>query len=52
MLGRYVATELWLGLGRYTATELRLELGRYVATERNERSVAKLGRKARSLRSD
>ncbi|KAF3555324.1 hypothetical protein F2Q69_00012017 [Brassica cretica] len=39
-LGRYVATELWLGLGRYVATELWLGLGRYVATERNECSVA------------
>uniref|UniRef100_A0A0D3ADC6 Uncharacterized protein n=1 Tax=Brassica oleracea var. oleracea TaxID=109376 RepID=A0A0D3ADC6_BRAOL len=36
-LGRYVATELWLG--PYVATELWLELGRYVATERNGRSV-------------
>ncbi|KAF3544577.1 hypothetical protein DY000_02006673 [Brassica cretica] len=33
VLGRYVATELWLELGRYVATELWLELGRYVATE-------------------
>ncbi|KAF2584059.1 hypothetical protein F2Q70_00036695 [Brassica cretica] len=38
--GRYVATELRLGLSHYVATELRLELGRYVATERNTRSVA------------
>ncbi|KAF2564323.1 hypothetical protein F2Q70_00016978 [Brassica cretica] len=39
VLGRYIATELWLELGRnvatehYVATELWLELGRYVATE-------------------
>ncbi|KAF3529653.1 hypothetical protein DY000_02042893 [Brassica cretica] len=37
-LGRYVATELWLG--PYVATELWLELGRYVATERDGCSVA------------
>ena len=48
VLGRYVATELWLELGRYVATELWLELGsyvatelgRYVATERDDLSVA------------
>ncbi|WZZ20687.1 hypothetical protein YC2023_122074 [Brassica napus] len=44
VLGRYVATELWLELGRYVATELGRawslrsdragrSLGRYVATE-------------------
>ncbi|KAF2599589.1 hypothetical protein F2Q68_00007955 [Brassica cretica] len=39
-LGRYVATELWLGLGRYVATKLWLGLSRYVATERVGCSVA------------
>ena len=35
VLGRYIATELWLELGRYVATKFWLVLGRYEATERS-----------------
>ncbi|KAF3546669.1 hypothetical protein DY000_02007894 [Brassica cretica] len=52
VLGRYVATELWLELGRYVATEpsteLWLELGRYVASARSLRSNQALARSDRA----